>query len=85
MNTQEHNSFDCFELTNQQKIGKLFDLAVILEAHKIDNNGEIKDSMKDFSKGYLEVINECNESWCDSCPVRRQLPDNMLCSEWLGF
>lgn len=70
------------DLTPQQKMAKLIDLASIIETNKDPKTQEIPDNVKHFSLGALMVIDECEESWCDNCPVRNQI--GMLCSEWIG-
>lgn len=70
------------DLTPQQKMAKLIDLASIIEINKDPKTQEIPNHVKQFSLGALMVIDECEESWCDNCPVRNQI--GMLCSEWIG-
>ena len=70
------------ELTPQQKMAKLIDLASTIAINKDPETGYVPDKLKEFCLGALMVIDECEESWCDSCPVRNQL-NGMLCSEWL--
>lgn len=72
------------ELTPQQKMAKLIDLATTISVNKDPNTGEIPQHLKQFSLGALMVIDECEESWCDNCPLRNQL-GGMLCSEWLNL
>lgn len=66
-------------LTNEQKLNKLKEIGNIIEMDKINNNGFVSDKIKTFTIGALFIIDECNESWCDSCPVHHSL--GHLCSE----
>lgn len=59
-------------LTDEQKLSALKDLGEIISIDKI-NNGIISDEMRSFISGALFVIDECNESWCDHCEVRKAL------------
>lgn len=59
-------------LTDEQKLSALKDLGEIISIDKI-NNGTISDEMRSFISGVLFVIDECNESWCDHCEVRKAL------------
>lgn len=66
-------------LTDEQKLAKLKELGNIIEIDKINNNGVISDSMREFTVGALYIIDECNESWCDHCEVKAAL--GCLCSD----
>lgn len=72
------------ELTPQQKMAKLIDLASIIAINKDPETGEIPERIKHFSLGALTMIDECEESWCENCPIRQQL-NGKLCSEWLDL
>ena len=72
------------DLTAQQKMAKLIDLASIITVNKDPETGEVPETIKHFSLGALTMIDECHESWCDNCPVRQQI-DGKLCSEWLDL
>lgn len=62
-------------MTNEQKLKK------IQELEEVINNSKDLESTKAFITGALYVIEECNESWCDSCGIRKAT--GMLCSEFL--
>lgn len=66
-------------LTDEQKLEKLKELGNIIEIDKTNNNGELSQQVKSFAIGALYIIDECNESWCDHCEVRRAL--GCLCSD----
>lgn len=66
-------------LTDEQKLEKLKELGNIIEIDKTNNNGELSQQVKSFTTGALYIIDECNESWCDHCEVRRAL--GCLCSD----
>ena len=72
------------ELTPQQKMAKLIDLASIIAINKDPETGEIPERIKHLSLGALTMIDECEESWCENCPIRQQL-NGKLCSEWLDL
>lgn len=76
-------NLNTLELTPQQKMAKLIDLASIIAVNK-DSEGNIPERIKHFCYGALTIIDECEESWCDSCPIRQQL-NGKLCSEWIEF
>lgn len=60
-------------LTDIQKLAKLKELGDIIAIDKENNDGTISEQMKSFMTGVLYVIDECNESWCDHCEVRKAL------------
>lgn len=72
------NNFNC-GLTDEQKLFKLKELGDIINMDKENNDGILSDQMCSFVTGALYIIDECNESWCDHCEVRKAL--GCLCSE----
>lgn len=70
-------------MTDEQKLDGLKRLGNIIKMDKEVNNGLLTDHMKQFSVGALYVIEECNESWCESCEVKKALGG--LCSEVLDI
>ena len=68
-------------LTPQEKVNRLEELANIIAINREPETNEIPVMMKHFSLGVLLGIEECEESWCDTCPLRKEV--GMLCNEWL--
>ena len=84
MNTMTNTIDDTMQLNNNglsdsQKLAKLKELGEIIEMEKTNNDSQISDQMRCFITGALYIIEECNESWCDHCEVRKAL--NCLCCE----
>lgn len=83
MNTQIENiitnTMNTVALTDAQKLSVLKDLGEAITIDKINNNGFISEQMRSFISGALYVVDECNESWCDHCEVRKAL--NCLCCD----
>lgn len=68
-----------FSLNDDQKLAKLKELGDIINIDKENNDGSISEQMIAFMTGALYIIDECNESWCDHCEVRKAL--GCLCCE----
>lgn len=64
-------------MKDEQKLAKLQELEQIIKTSKDE------DATKAFITGALYVIEECNESWCDSCGIRKAT--GMLCNEYLNI
>ena len=64
-------------MKNEQKLAKLQELEQIIKTSKDE------DATKAFVTGALYAIEECNESWCYSCGIRKAT--GMLCNEYLNI
>ena len=67
-------------MTDNQKLNKLKEIAKTIEDNKLID-GSVPNAIKEISRNSLLAVDECNESWCDCCPVREQV--GLICSDWL--
>lgn len=59
-------------LTDKQRLDKINELGSMIVCNKEDD-GTLSQSFKTFACKVLDVIGECNESWCDNCKIKKAL------------
>lgn len=67
-------------MTDNQKLFIIKDLERVIETNKDKEPKVVKKFVLDLLE---EVVEECNESWCDSCGIKKAT--GMLCNEYLDL
>lgn len=69
-------------MIDDRKLSIINDLGEIIREKRIKNQDDI--NFKEFVSEMLSyTVEECNESWCDNCEIRKAT--GMLCNEYLNL
>ena len=68
------------KINDDKKLSIIKDLGEMIKEKRIKEQDDT--NFKEFVSNLLSyTVEECNESWCDSCEIRRAT--GMLCNEYL--
>ena len=68
------------KINDDKKLSIIKDLGEMIKEKRIKEQDDT--NFKEFVSNLLSyIVEECNESWCDNCEIRRAT--GMLCNEYL--